>query len=263
MDTTNTYFKKKRAKSLLALLAVCGLFIAASLITNFNSWKAIMSVPESIVWMSKNFYPVKDSFTRLPNILNKLLNTIFMSIAATTTSAFFAFLFALLGSNMTKVNGILQKFSRLVASVFRNVPEVVWAMIFLFTFSQSMVTGFLALFFVTFGVLTRAFIEAIDEASVESVEALQATGASYFQIIGQAIIPCSIAQVISWVLYMIETNVRSATLIGILTGTGIGHLFNLYYKSLKYHEAALVVLSVILSVFIIETISNKVRRAIL
>ncbi len=64
----------------------------------------------------------------------------------------------------------------------------------------------------------------------------------------------------SWILYMIENNVRDATLVGLLTGTGIGFIFNLYFKSLRYGAAGLVVLSVILLVVTVELISNLIGR---
>ena len=62
---------------------------------------------------------------------------------------------------------------------------------------------------------------------------------------------------------MIETNIRSSTLIGILTATGIGYLFDLYYKRLDFASASLVVLSIVVLVLVIETVSNKVRKVIL
>lgn len=136
-------------------------------------------------------------------------------------------------------------------------------MILLFSFGQSSLTGYFALFFGSFGFLTRAFVETIDEASGGSVEALRATGASYFSIIFQSVIPSSVPQMISWVLFMIETNIRSATLIGLLTGSGIGFTFNLYYKSLNYDIASLVVITIIVAILFIESISNYVRRVIL
>ena len=58
----------------------------------------------------------------------------------------------------------------------------------------------------------------------------------------QAVVPLSITSVVSWVLYMIETNIRDATLIGLLTGTGIGFVFDVYYKSFRYDVAGLVIL---------------------
>jgi len=62
---------------------------------------------------------------------------------------------------------------------------------------------------------------------------------------------------------MLETNIRSSTLIGLLTGTGIGYTFSMYYKSMNYSAASLVVISIVLAVFVIEFISNYVRRVII
>ena len=213
--------------------------------------------------MITNFIPEANSFSKLPNILNKLIETILLSVAATTVAAGFALFFGVMGSKVTKVNGIISTVSRFIASVSRNVPDAVWAMIFLLSFGQNVLTGYFALFFVSFGVLTRAFIETIDESSINSIEALEASGASYPQIVFQAVIPSSMTQMISWILYMVETNIRSSTLIGILTGTGIGFVFDLYYKSMNYGVASLVVISIVIAVFIIEFISNYVRRVIL
>jgi phosphonate transport system permease protein len=106
-------------------------------------------------------------------------------------------------------------------------------------------------------------METIDEAASSPVEALKATGATYGQTVVQAVLPSSLPQMVSWILYMIETNIRSATLVGILTGSGIGFAFDLYYKSLNYKAASLVVLSIVIIVLLVETISNAIRREIL
>jgi phosphonate transport system permease protein len=68
---------------------------------------------------------------------------------------------------------------------------------------------------------------------------------------------------VSWLLFMIETNIRDATLVGLLTGTGIGFLFDVYYKSFNYHAASLVVIVTVVAVIAMEAVSNSVRRVIL
>ena len=113
------------------------------------------------------------------------------------------------------------------------------------------------------GIQTRAFIETIDEVSSNCVEALEATGGRFIHVVFQGILPSSLPGVITWVLYMIETNIRSSTLIGILTATGIGYLFDLYYKRLDFSSASLVVLSIVVLVLVIEGVSNKIRKVIL
>lgn len=62
---------------------------------------------------------------------------------------------------------------------------------------------------------------------------------------------------------MIETNIRDATLIGLLTGTGIGFVFDVYYKSFRYDIAGLVILSIVLVVIACELTSNFVRRKVI
>lgn len=255
---------RKRNKNLsLVLIAIIILFIVCSIITNFNVIEGVASVPKAFGWIISNFVPNVESFSKLPSILSKLMETIFLSISATTVGGICALFLSLCGSKTTKVNNALSIIARLVASIFRNIPDAVWAMIFLLSFGQNVLTGYFALFFVSFGILTRAFIETIDETSKESVEALKSTGASYYQIIFQGVIPASIPQMISWILYMIETNIRSSTLIGILTGTGVGFIFDLYYKSMNYAVASLVVIGIVIVVFLIEFASNYVRRMIL
>lgn len=256
-------FEKRRKQFTLISLLLIFVTVGAMSITQYDPVLGITSVPRAITWACSNFYPNAKSVTKLPTIMMKLKETIFLSIAATTTASVFALLFSLLGSKTTKVNGVISYITRLIASFFRNVPDTVWAMILLFSFGQNAMTGYFALLFTTFGVLTRVFIETIDETSSESVEALEATGATYFQIVSQAIIPSSIPQLISWVLFMLETNIRSSTLIGLLTGTGIGYTFSMYYKSMNYSAASLVVIMIVLSVLVIEFISNYVRRMIL
>lgn len=263
MELTTKKLQPRGLKTTFIFLFLLLLVAGASFLLEFEYSEAITAFPSAAVWIVQNFYPDANAWTKLPDILEKLLETVLMAVASTTTGSVLAFVFALFGAETTKVNSELAWASKLFASFFRNVPDIVWSMILLFSFGMNIMTGFLALFFVTFGTLNRAFIETIDETASESVEALTATGATRWQIIGQAIFPNSISGVISWVLYSIENNVRSATLIGMLTGSGIGHIFNLYYKNLDYHSCSLIVLCIMVIVIILESISNIVRRSIL
>ncbi|WP_078381930.1 ABC transporter permease subunit [Sutcliffiella halmapala] len=257
------YFAKKRFRSSIILFIIVAITYGAILLTEFSFMKGFSSIPKAIEWAFTNFLPNVQSLERLPSILDKLVETVLVSIAATTIAAICALMFAIMGSNTTKINNFMSTIARGFATLFRNIDIAAWSLILLFSFGQSSLTGFFALFFVSFGFLTRAFIEVIDEASNSSVEALQATGATYLTIIFQSVVPSSIAQMISWVLFVVETNIRSATLIGILTGTGIGFAFDLYYKSMNYNAASLVVLVIVVTILLIEFISNYVRRVIL
>lgn len=256
-------FQRRKRTMTLALLCVLAIFFLSTEITKFDMLEGLFSIPKAVTWIVKNLYPNEKSWTRLPNILNKTLETALISVAVTVCAAIFAFFLSLLGTKTTKINPLVARIVRIIAAFFRNVPDVVWAMLLLFSFGQNILTGFFALFFTTFGLLTRAFIETIDEVSAHCVEALQATGATYVQTVFQGIIPSAIAEIVSVVLYMVETNIRSSTLIGVLTATGIGYLFDLYYKRLDYGSASLVVAAIVVLVISIETISNQIRKVII
>jgi phosphonate transport system permease protein len=218
------------------------------------------SFPKAFAWLAENFVPTAESFEKLPTILDKLVETVLMAIGAATLGGLFAFFFAISGSQTTRVNAFMANISRWIATLFRNIDISVWSMILLFSFGQNVLTGYFALFFGSFGYLTRSFMETIDEVSGSSVEALRATGASYMSIIFQSVIPASMPQMLSWVMFIAEMNIRNATLVGILTGTGIGFTFNVYYKSMNYNAAGLVVLTIVCVILLMEWTSNYVRR---
>ncbi|MFC0525111.1 PhnE/PtxC family ABC transporter permease [Pontibacillus salicampi] len=255
--------EKKRIQSVVMLIVLLAFTYGAMVITQYNVVEGFVSIPKAFVWGITSFYPTASSFENLPGILMQLGRTVLTSVAATTIAAVFALFFSLFGSKVTKVNNVLSVVSRGTATVFRNIDVAAWALILLFSFGQSALTGYFALFFVSFGFLTRAFIETLDEVGASSIEALRATGASYPAIIIQAILPSSTPQMMSWILFMVEMNIRSATLVGILTGTGIGFEFDLYYKSLDYNTASLVVISIVVVILALEYASNYVRRVVL
>ncbi|MCF3944042.1 PhnE/PtxC family ABC transporter permease [Oceanobacillus alkalisoli] len=255
--------RKSRWMTTIAFIIIIGVTYFSAVITDFNFIEGALTFPAAISWIASNLWITAETWERLPAILTKLNETIFMSIAATTLAAVISLFLGLMGSQTTKVNNIFSVIARFIASFSRNIPVVAWSLILLISFGQNSLTGFLALFVGTLGFLTRAFIETIDEAGHSAVEALQATGATYSHIVSKAVLPQSLPQMLSWILFMIETNIRSATLVGILTGTGIGYTFDMYYKSLNYNAVALVTFTIVITVIIIELISNRIRKVIL
>jgi len=168
-----------------------------------------------------------------------------------------------LGSRTTRFHPGATVVIRALASLGRNIPVVAWAMIFLLAFGQTFLTGFLALFIESLGFLTRSYLETIDETASGPVEALRAAGTPWAPVVVHAVVPSVLPSLASWMLFMLETNIRSATLVGLLTGTGIGFLFDLYYKSLNYPSAALTTLAIVVVVLALEAASTLLRKVIL
>ncbi|GAB4178081.1 MAG: phosphonate ABC transporter, permease protein PhnE [Roseiflexaceae bacterium] len=256
-------FQQRRMQSAIFFGLLAILTYGAIAVTEYDVVQGFTAIPRAFAWATENFIPDAEAFRRMPRILDRLFDTILMSISSATVASALGLVVALLGANTTRLHPWLSLPARGIASVFRNIDVSAWALILLFSFGQSSYTGYFALFFVTFGFIVRVMIETIDEVSTDSVEALRATGSGYLAIITQSVIPACIPQLLSWVLFMIETNIRSATLVGILTGTGIGFLFDLYFKSFNYSSASLVVVVIVVAVLAIETLSNTIRRLVL
>lgn len=261
--TAASYLGKKRLIQSGVLALIAGIYAIGCYILQFDTIQGALSIPKAFEWLAINFMPTQNSISYLPQIMAKLADTVLMSIASVVVAAVIAIFFAILGSKVTGINKFMQILVRGIASFFRNIPLVAWAMILLFSFKQSNFTGFLALLLMTIGFLIRAFMEIIEDEAGEAMMALKATGASYFQVIFQAVIPQIVPSLISWILYMIENNVRDATLVGILTGTGIGFIFDMYYKSFRFDAAGMTVLAIIIVVIALETLSNQIRKVIL
>ena len=258
------WFHRRSMRTLVAVIATVAAFVALSLYCDFDLLYAIVSIPTAVGWMLTNFMPTARAFGNLGYILEQTFSTILDSVAATVLSAVLGIVLAVVGSSTTGVEcKPVRAIVRAIASIFRNIPMIAWALLLLLSFKQNEFTGYLALLLTTFGQLTRFFLDTFDEIPTGPIEALQACGASWWQVVFQAAIPLAEAELMSWMLYMVETNIRSATLIGILTGTGIGFVFNLYYTSFRYDCAGLVVIVTIIVVLVIEAISNKARRSMI
>lgn len=263
MSYNASFFRRRTlalAAGAIAFLAVGAL---SGVYVDYDFVRAVVDVPGGFAWMLAEFMPTASSLDKLGTILPALGSTILASIASSCTAAVLAYACAVVGSRSVGVGGPVPLMVRAVASLFRNIPVVAWAFLLLFSFKQSEFTGFLALFLGSFGYLTRCFLENVDEMGAGPVEALRATGAGACQIVAQAVVPMTITAVVSQTLYMIETNIRDATLVGILTGTGIGFVFDIYYKSFRYDVAGLTIVAIVVVVIACELTSNFVRRRIL
>jgi phosphonate transport system permease protein len=260
--TVQTFFHRRRSRFLFGLLFFSGFYYGAATLVDYHLLNSFQAIPAAFAWLATNFMPTTRSMAFLPLILTKLGQTIILSITATVIAAILALALAIIGSSTTGLNRATKLLARVIASICRNIPLVAWAMILLLSFKQSDFTGFLALFFGSFGYLTRSFMELIESYATAIYEALSTTGASYLQVVLRGIIPSISASLLSWLLYMIENNIRDATLVGILTGTGIGFLFDLYYKSFRFDLAGMTTVTIIVAVVCLELLANQIRRLI-
>ena len=183
-----TWFRRRQLRTLMGVVAVVVAFQLCSMVCNFSLTYALGSVPAAFVWMLQNFVPTAESLANFPLVITQTVSTALDSVAATVIAAVAGIVLSVLGSSTIGVSWApVRGAIRAIASVFRNIPMIAWALLLLLSFKQNEFTGFLALFLTTFGQLTRFFLDTFDEIPTGPVEALKSCGAGYWQIVFQQV----------------------------------------------------------------------------
>ena len=261
---TENYFLTKRLKSLCILILFLFLYTLSSKIANVKGlFFNILSIPKAIIALFKYFLPSLDSLKYWDEIIKSYFKTMLIAISSTTFASFFALFFAIFSANFPKKNHFISLIITTIASMFRNIPLPAWVILFLFSFGQNDVTGFCVLFVVTLGFLTRIFKELIDSSSIESFIALRSLGASYMSAIIHGVLPNIMGKFLAWLLYTLSTNIRDSALVGILTGSGLGFLFTVFFRSFRYDAAGVIILILTITVLGFDFASEKIREFLL
>ena len=150
-----------------------------------------------------------------------------------------------------------------ILNFLRTVPEMVWALIFVFLVGLGPFPGVLALGVHTGGVLGKLFGEALENIDSQPVESLQSTGARRMQIIFYGIFPQVLPQFISYTLYRWEVNIRVAAVLGFVGAGGLGQ--RIYIAISLFLENQLLTLMLVLYVLvtIVDYLSAYLRRKVI
>lgn len=149
---------------------------------------------------------------------------------------------------------------RRAMDALRSINEMVFAMLFVVAVGLGPFAGALALFVGTTGVLAKLFAEAVESIDSGPVEGIRATGASSLQEVIFGVIPQVMPLWISYVLYRFESNVRSATVVGMVGAGGIGVLLWEAIRGFAFTQSAAILLIIIVVVSLIDMISQRLRR---
>jgi phosphonate transport system permease protein len=145
----------------------------------------------------------------------------------------------------------------------RAINEMVFAMLFIVAVGLGPFAGVLALWVHTTGVLAKLFSEAVEAIDPQPVEGVRATGANAVEEIIYGVIPQVLPLWISYSLYRFESNVRSASVVGMVGAGGIGVILHEVIRGFDYPETTAVLLIIIACVTLIDLISARVRKAVI
>ena len=152
---------------------------------------------------------------------------------------------------------------RRVLDAFRAINEMVFAMLFVVAVGLGPFAGVLALWIHTSGILAKLFSEAVEAIDPQPVEGIRSTGASSLHEVVYGVIPQVMPLWISFTLYRFESNVRSATVVGMVGAGGIGVILWEIIRGFQYAETAAVMIIIVATVSLIDVASARIRKSFL
>lgn len=231
------------------------------------SWQGAEMRPMALVSDSANmaeyvaeFFP--PNFTDWRIHVSEMLVTVHIAVWGTLLALVCAVPFGLLCSSNITPPWIHQPVRRLMDAA-RAINEMVFAMLFIVAVGLGPFAGVLALWVHTTGILAKLFSEAVEAIDPQPVEGIRATGANALEEIVYGVIPQVMPLWVSYTLYRFESNVRSASVVGMVGAGGIGVTLYDVIRSFDYAQTCAVMLIIIAFVTAIDLMSARIRKTLM
>lgn len=259
-----TAAKSKSNTAIRALLiGLCVITVIALLTFDYKDIDFGKAILDTLHNIKTVFLSPRLTRGTVEDVLYQLLVTFCLGALSTILGMVLAFFCALLcAGNLAnpKVASIIKS----IVALVRAVPTVLWVLIFAVSAGLGSVAAVVGLTFHSFAYLTKVYAESIEEIDKGTIEALKASGASFGQIVTQAILPSCLSSLIAWTFMRFEINFTNAVAMGAAAGAG-GIGFNLFMAGNFYfdlREMGFLTYVVVIAVVLLEMLSTKIKRAV-
>jgi phosphonate transport system permease protein len=242
--------------TLLFCLITIAILIYSGMLSDLSFVELIEGTGAMVNLVVKFFPP---DFSRWVNYFQATIETIAMGVWGTLLAVIVAIPLSILASENVCPGWIVFPVRRLLDAM-RAINEMVFALIFIVAVGLGPFAGVLALFVSTTGTLGKLFSEAIEAIEPGPVEGIRATGASKVQEILFGVIPQVIPLWTSFALYRFESNVRAASVLGIVGAGGIGVALVQNFRAFNYQNVCAILIILVVTVGVIDTISARIRN---
>lgn len=190
-----------------------------------------------------------------------MVQTIQIAIWGTALAVVFGIPFSILCSSNVAPQWIVQPVRRLMDAC-RAINEIVFALLFVVAVGLGPFAGVMALFVHNLGVFAKLFSEAVEAVDPRPIEGIRVTGALKVQEVVFGVIPQVTPLWSSLTLYRLETNVRSATTLGIVGAGGIGQTLYESIRSFQYGQTAAQIIVIVVTVMVLDLVSARIRKVL-
>ena len=245
----------------VVLLLAFGIFVFGLVDLEFSPARLLAGLHQ-LGWISLMMVP-PDPGSSLPIYLKALGETLSIALLGTTLAAVLALPVSLLAARNIVRSNILRFPVRRMFDSIRGVDTLIWALVWINVVGLGPFAGVLAIAVSDFGSFGKLFSEAIEGADRKQVEGIRASGGNALHEIRFGLMPQVLPVIAGQVLYFIESNTRSATIIGIVGAGGIGLQLAEQIRVLEWQKVSFLILMILVAVAVIDWISGKLRFAII
>lgn len=254
-------FNKSSFAIQMTLLGLTLLTIYAFFVFDYKDINIFQSTIETLMNFKVMFFEPQFNHFTLGEALFQVAVTLGLSFLTTLIGAILALFIGLLAAENLSSHLISKCIRGLVAYV-RAVPTVLWVLIFAVAAGLGSVAAVIGMSFHSFGYLIKAYSESFEEIDRGVIEALKASGANWWQIVFQAVIPSSLTYLLSWTFLRFEINFGVAVAIGAAAGAG-GIGFELFMASGHYfdlREVGLITYLILAIAIVLEAVSTNMKQ---
>ncbi|MDX8350519.1 phosphonate ABC transporter, permease protein PhnE [Cognatiyoonia sp. IB215446] len=202
-------------------------------------------------------------FWRWRTWLELLFETILIAYMATVLGVIGGFLLSFPAARNLAPNKWVLWITRRYLEIARTVPELVWAIIFVFCFSVGPMAGVLAIGLHAAGALGKLYSEVNENIDMGPLEGVKAAGGTWFDQIRYGAVPQVMPNIISYTLLRFEINVRASSIIGYVGAGGLGQEFRVAMSFQEYTDLSALFVIIFVTVMIIDYGSEKLRHRII
>ena len=202
-------------------------------------------------------------YFNLPKYLKLLFETFNMALLATIVGSTLALFFSFLAAKNTSPNSLVFFTIRRILEFFRGVPEIIFAILFVWVLGIGPLAGIIAMTLHTTGSLGKLFSEVHENSNNKPIDALKASGGNWLSEMKFGLLPQVLPNLISYVLLRFEINIRASTILGFVGAGGIGQELYLVFNFNYYEEVSAIILLIILTVVSIDLFSGYLRKNII
>ena len=213
----------------------------------------------NLIRFLKRFFP--PDFSVAGQILGALAETVQIAVMATCFSVVLAFPLAAAGAQTLSPRWLVA-IARMIMNCIRTIPSLIWALIAVAVVGPHPLAGVVGLTFYSLGYLGKFFSDAFESVDLEVARGLRAIGAGRIQAFQHGLWPNARPLVWSYSLWMLEYNIRSASIVGYVGAGGVGVLLHIYQEYYQWDRFAAVLIFILGLVTVLDLAGEWVRRQV-